>query len=77
MYPGVLKDIQEFYSINGSQAGLLSSSFIVSYMVFSLVFGYIGDRFDRKWTMIFGLVLWMIIGFASSFVGSQVSYQPC
>ena len=73
--PGILKDIQEFYSINNTQAGLLSSSFIVSFMIFSLLYGYLGDRFNRKYVMIVGLVSWSIIGFASSFIGSQVSFS--
>ena len=69
---GVLKDVQQFYSIDNSQAGLLQSSFVVSYMIFCLLFGYLGDRFKRKWIMIAGVVLWSGITFASSFIGSQV-----
>ena len=73
--PGILKDIQEFYSINNSQAGLLASSSIASFVIFSLLYGYLGDRFNRKYVMIVGLVSWSLIGFGSSFIGSQVSFS--
>jgi len=72
---GILKDIQEFYSINNSQAGLLASSSIASFVIFSLLYGYLGDRFNRKYVMIVGLVSWSLIGFGSSFIGSQVSFS--
>jgi len=70
---GVLKDVQTYYSIDNSQAGLLQSSFIIGYTLFSMLFGYLGDRFSRKWIMTAGIVFWSGVTLASSFVRSQVT----
>ena len=45
---GILTDIQCDFGISDAQGGLLSTAFVVSYMVFSPIFGYLGDRFSRK-----------------------------
>jgi len=70
----VLKDVKKFYSIDNSQAGMLQSSFIISFMVFSPLFGYLGDRFSRKWIMTTGILFWSGFTLASSFVSSQVIF---
>lgn len=68
---GVLEEVQQFYHITNSQAGLLQTSFIISYMLLSPVFGYIGDRYNRKWPMVFGILFWSLVTLASSFVPSE------
>jgi MFS transporter, Spinster family, sphingosine-1-phosphate transporter len=70
---GVLDDVKTFYDINDSQAGVLQSAFIISYMAFSMGFGYLGDRFNRKLIMTCGIFLWSAITLVSSFVGRKVS----
>jgi MFS family permease len=72
-FTGVLQDVQSYYSINDSQAGLLQISFIVSYMTLSPVFGYLGDRYNRKNLMAIGILIWSFFTLASSFVPSSVS----
>ena len=42
-------------------------------MFFSLLFGYLGDRFSRKWIMTGGILFWSGVTLASSFIGSQVT----
>lgn len=69
---GVLQDVQSYYGINDSQAGLLQISFIVSYMTLSPVFGYLGDRYNRKNLMAIGILIWSFFTLASSFVPSSM-----
>jgi len=69
---GVLVDVQNYYSINDKEASLLSTAFIVSYMLLSPLFGYLGDRHNRTVIMSCGIISWSAITLASSFVTQQV-----
>ena len=73
---GVLKDVQSYYSIDNSDAGLIQTSFICTYMVFSPVFGYLGDRYTRKYLMAGGIFLWSGFTITASFIPSDVSMAP-
>ena len=42
-------------------------------MVFSPLFGFLGDRYVRKYLMAFGITFWAGITFAGSFIQSDVS----
>lgn len=72
---GVLLDLQDYYGIDNSKAGLLQTSFICSYMVFSPIFGYLGDRYNRKLIMAVGIGFWSVVTLAGSFVPANVSTQ--
>ena len=78
---GVLEDVQKFYSINNAQAGLLQTSFIMSYMLLSPIFGYLGDRYNRVYIMAAGVLFWSLITLAGSFVPGEVKMDsvsiPC
>jgi len=74
---GVLKEFQEYYKITNAQVGLMQTAFIVAYMLFSLVFGYIGDRFNRTVVISAGIFGWSAVMLFSSFVGPGVSYVYC
>uniref|UniRef100_F1KX16 Protein spinster 1 n=1 Tax=Ascaris suum TaxID=6253 RepID=F1KX16_ASCSU len=65
---GVLTEIQAYFRIDDSQAGLLQTIFIVFYMLFAPVCGYLGDRFNRKLIMAAGLSVWVVAVFTSSLV---------
>uniref|UniRef100_A0A4W3K151 SPNS lysolipid transporter 3, sphingosine-1-phosphate (putative) n=1 Tax=Callorhinchus milii TaxID=7868 RepID=A0A4W3K151_CALMI len=65
---GVLKDIQKYFDINDSSSGLLQTVFIFSYMLLAPLFGYLGDRYNRKLLMCVGILLWCIVTLASSFI---------
>lgn len=43
-------------------------------MFLAPVFGYLGDRYDRKLIMIAGLIVWIVTTLASSFVKKSVEY---
>lgn len=73
MLAGVLPDVMTYYDISRSEAGLLQTSFIVVYMLCSPLFGYLGDRYNRKWLMATGILAWSGITLAGSFVPPEVS----
>ncbi|KAJ0061717.1 hypothetical protein NL108_006860, partial [Boleophthalmus pectinirostris] len=64
----VLLNIQTFFNINDSTAGLLQTVFICSFLLFAPLFGYLGDRYNRKYIMMCGLLVWLITALCSSFV---------
>uniref|UniRef100_A0A182MBY2 Major facilitator superfamily (MFS) profile domain-containing protein n=1 Tax=Anopheles culicifacies TaxID=139723 RepID=A0A182MBY2_9DIPT len=55
---GVLTEIQDHFNIGDDEGGLLQTAFVLSYMIFAPVFGYLGDRYSRKWIMVLGVSLW-------------------
>ena len=72
---GLLNDIQKYFGIqnNNSAAGLLQTVFICSYMVLAPVFGYLGDRYRRKYLMAAGILIWSGTVFLSTLLSEDVS----
>lgn len=68
---GVLKDVKDYYRLDDKEAGLLQTSFIISYMITAPVFGYLGDRFERRYILAFGILFWS----ATTFLGSCIPAQ--
>lgn len=68
---GVLSDIKEDYHISDSNSGLVQTVFICSYMFLAPVFGYLGDRYNRKLIMCIGISFWSLVTLLSSFVSKQ------
>uniref|UniRef100_U5EK81 Putative sugar transporter/spinster transmembrane protein n=1 Tax=Corethrella appendiculata TaxID=1370023 RepID=U5EK81_9DIPT len=66
---GVLTDIQNDFHIGDDAGGLLQTVFVFSYMIFALLFGYLGDRYSRKWIMALGVFLWS----ATTLIGSYMT----
>ena len=75
MISGVLLKVKNFYNISDTQIGLLTTIFILSYMILSPVFGYLGDRYSRKLILAGGIAFWSLSTLASSFVDSNVCSQ--
>lgn len=50
--------ITEEFSLTNTQAGYIVSAFVLGYFIFSPIFGYLGDRFDRRRVMVLGLLAW-------------------
>lgn len=68
---GVLPDIEKYFEIGDSTSGLLQTVFICSYMVLAPVFGYLGDRYNRKYIMCCGIFFWSAVTLGSSFVPKE------
>ena len=53
--------------VDDKLGGLLQTSFIVSYMLLSPLFGYLGDRWTRKYIVGVGILVWSAFTLISSF----------
>ncbi|XP_072302764.1 sphingosine-1-phosphate transporter SPNS2 [Eucyclogobius newberryi] len=68
---GVVQDIQKHFDQTDSGVGLLQTVFICSFMVAAPIFGYLGDRFNRKVILSCGIFFWSIVTVLSSFIGKE------
>ena len=64
----VLIDIEHFFGISKSTAGLLQTTFLLVYMASSPIFGYFGDRVNRKYLLLLSAVIWITGSISGSFV---------
>ncbi|XP_059208097.1 protein spinster homolog 3-like [Centropristis striata] len=65
---GVLPNIQKFFDISDSISALIQTVFICSFLLLAPLFGYLGDRYNRKYIMIGGISVWLATAAGSSFV---------
>lgn len=54
----ILPLIKEDFGLSHSQTGMLAGSFAIGYVIFSPIFGYLGDRFPRPILLVIGVSLW-------------------
>ncbi|XP_038210127.1 protein spinster isoform X3 [Zerene cesonia] len=71
---GVLNDVKKEFNIKDDDAGLLQTVFVVAYMVFAPIFGYLGDRYSRRAIMVFGVALWSITTLVGSFIPNFAAF---
>ncbi|XP_067932098.1 protein spinster homolog 3-like [Watersipora subatra] len=69
---GILVKVEHFYHIDDGNAGLLQSIFVVGFACTAPIFGYCGDRYNRKWLMVAGIGLWSAVTLAGSFIPSNL-----
>eukprot|EP00088_Acartia_fossae_P070919 TRINITY_DN9614_c0_g1_i12.p1 TRINITY_DN9614_c0_g1~~TRINITY_DN9614_c0_g1_i12.p1 ORF type:complete len:587 (-),score=117.68 TRINITY_DN9614_c0_g1_i12:765-2525(-) len=72
---GMLNEIKhdkDFNITKDKWLGLLQTAFVVCYMLFAPVFGYLGDRYSRKWILGFGISFWSL----STLIGSFMKTFP-
>lgn len=67
----VLIDVQNYFSITKSFAGLLHSGFLLSFTLGAPVVGYLGDRYPRAPLLIFSGCFWLAAIISGSFVNSD------
>ncbi|RZB40774.1 MFS 1, Sugar tr and/or OATP domain containing protein [Asbolus verrucosus] len=65
---GMLEDIQSYFKIQNDKGGLLQTGFIFSYMIFAPVFGYLGDRYNRKNILAISVLFWSLATLVGSFM---------
>ncbi|XP_017293808.1 protein spinster homolog 1 isoform X1 [Kryptolebias marmoratus] len=68
---GVLPDIEHYFGIDDGKSGLLQTVFICSYMFLAPLFGYMGDRYNRKYIMSVGILFWSSVTLASSYTPKE------
>lgn len=68
----VLVPLQKDLQLDDVQGGTIGTAFMIGYFVTSPLFGWLGDRFSRKWLIAAGVFIWslgtVLTGFASGFV---------
>lgn len=69
---GVLNELQRppasgGFGLSDLQGGLLTSAFVLSYMIFSPVCGFLGDRYSRREIIFLGIAVWSGATLSSSF----------
>jgi MFS transporter, Spinster family, sphingosine-1-phosphate transporter len=52
----------------------LQTAFVISYMICAPVFGYLGDRYNRKFIMAFGVFLWSLTTIVGSYMNVSYTY---
>jgi len=65
----IIKD----FNITNTESGIISSSFMVGYLIFSPIFSYLIYKYNRILLIILGLAVWCISTFLSGF---SYSYIP-
>ena len=73
-FSGILSQVRTGLEINNEQAGLLQTAFVASFMVFAPLFGYLGDRCNRKWVMVVGITIWSVATLLGSFMEEFYRY---
>eukprot|EP00094_Tigriopus_californicus_P007790 TCALIF_07502-PA protein Name:"Similar to spin Protein spinster (Drosophila melanogaster)" AED:0.16 eAED:0.16 QI:0/0.75/0.55/1/0.75/0.77/9/69/476 len=68
VFLGVLSEIEADLDLEHWQGGLLQTAFIVCYFASAPLFGYLGDRYSRKWLMIVGMVAWSLCTLIGTFM---------
>lgn len=67
----VLVPVQKELLLSDGQAGWLGTAFMIGYFITSPIFGWLGDRAERKWLIAAGIFVWSLgtvfTGFAETF----------
>jgi len=66
MLPKIKLD-KHFNITQDKYLGLLQTAFVACYMLFAPVFGYLGDRYSRKWLLAVGISFWSLSTLLGSF----------
>lgn len=64
----VLTDVEKFFNVSKSVAGLIQTAFLLVYMAFCPINGYLGDRLNRKYLLIASIIIWIISIIGGSFI---------
>lgn len=65
----VLTDIREYYGVDVGPASWLAPAFLFGYMFTAPIFGYLGDRYSRKFILIGGIAFWCLACAAGALMG--------
>lgn len=66
--------ITKEFALTNTEAGYVVSAFVLGYCIFSPIFGFLGDRFDRRRVMAFGLLAWSLATGLTATAASAASF---
>lgn len=58
--PAVLTPLKDELQLTDGQLGWVATAFMLGYFLTSPFFGYLGDRFPRKWLIAAGVAVWSV-----------------
>lgn len=70
MLVALMPALQAEFGFSHQQAGTLAAAFVPGYVLFSPLFGYLGDRYKRPKLMALGVLLWSLATLASALSSS-------
>ncbi len=74
---GGLSTIQAEFGLTNAEAGALMTVFMMVYMLACPIFGWLGDRYSRKYLIATGVFLWSFAASSVFFVRSYVQLLFC
>jgi MFS family permease len=66
----VITPLEHDLHIGDADAGWIGSAFMLGYFVTAPIFGYLGDRFPRKWLMLGGVIVWSLATAGTALAGN-------
>ena len=73
---GIIDDIRHEFNGNNAMMGLLQTAFVIAYMIFAPLFGYLGDRYSRRVIMATGVFFWCVFTVLGSFAEGPDTEEP-
>lgn len=74
---GALSFIQRDLKIGDAEAGMLMTAFMFVYMFASPVFGWLGDRYTRKYLVAGGILVWSLAATGAAFARNIYQLLVC
>ena len=60
--------VKLYFNVGNTEVAVLQTVFVISYIIFAPIIGYFGDKCNRKWILIMGILLQVASILAGSFV---------
>jgi MFS transporter, Spinster family, sphingosine-1-phosphate transporter len=73
----LLESVSKHFSLTDSDAGSLATAFVFGYFLTSPFFGYLGDKYPRKWLIAIGIFVWSLATVMSGFANSYNQLLLC
>lgn len=73
----LLESVRTEFHLSDSEAGSLATAFIFGYFLTSPLFGYLGDRYARKWLIAIGIFVWSLATVLTGFTSSYAQMLAC
>ena len=65
---GVLSEIKIYFNVGNTEVAVLQTVFVIAYLAFAPLIGYLGDKLNRKYLIIIATLLEMTSVITGSFV---------
>jgi MFS transporter, Spinster family, sphingosine-1-phosphate transporter len=73
----ILGPIKDSLHVSDGELGRIATIFMLGYTLSSPLFGFLGDRFDRKWLIVVGVVVWCAATAGTGFSQTFFALAAC